>query len=107
MSEYKFVSLKKSDKEDKKYMVTFENRKTKRTKTIYFGAAGMEDYTIHKDKARKENYLKRHKGMGEDWSDSGIMTAGYWSRWLLWSKPDFKDALKLVMGKLKKAGYLS
>jgi hypothetical protein len=34
------------------------------------------------------------------------MTAGWWSRWLLWSKPSFKDALKLVMSKLKKSNYL-
>ena len=26
-------------------------------KTTHFGAAGMSDYTKHKDKARKERYL--------------------------------------------------
>jgi len=101
---YKFIELKKSNRSDKKYMAIFQNRKTGRNKTIHFGASGMEDYTIHKDKARMENYIKRHGGMGEDWSNP--VSAGWWSRWLLWSKPEFKDALKLVMSKLKKGGYL-
>jgi hypothetical protein len=103
MSEYKFIKLEKSSKADKKYMAIFQNRKTGRNKTVHFGAQGMEDYTIHKDPARMELYIKRHSGMSEDWNNP--MTAGWWSRWLLWSKPNFKDALKLVMSKLKKAGY--
>jgi hypothetical protein len=104
MSEYKFIELKKSNKLDKKFMAIFQNRKTGRNKTIHFGAAGMEDYTIHKDKARMENYIKRHGAMGEDWSNP--LTAGWWSRWLLWSKPNYKDAYNLVLSKLKKGGYL-
>lgn len=106
MVNYKFVKVTKSDKKDKKYMAIFENIKTKRTKTIHFGSAGMEDYTIHKDPKRKELYLKRHSGMNEDWNDTGIMTAGWWSRWLLWSEPSMRDSKKLVYNKLKKAGYL-
>jgi hypothetical protein len=106
MNDYKFIKLEKSTNPKKKYMVIFENIKTKRTKTIHFGQAGAEDYTMHKDPQRMELYIKRHSGMGEDWTDSGIMTAGWWSRWLLWSKPSFKDALKLVMSKLKKSNYL-
>jgi hypothetical protein len=105
MSEYKFVSLKKSDKEDKKYMVTFENRKTKRTKTIYFGAAGYEHYTEgHLDKERKDNYIKRHRGMGEDWSDP--LTAGYWAKKFLWQYKTYKEAFKYISNDLKKKGYL-
>ena len=30
-------------------------------KSIHFGAAGYEDYTIHKDDKRKELYIKRHE----------------------------------------------
>lgn len=104
--DYKFIKLEKSTKPEKKFMVVFENRKTGRTKTIHFGASKYEDYTMHKDPERMQLYIKRHSGMGEDWNDSGIMTSGWWSRWLLWSKPSFGDALKLVMSKLKKSGYL-
>jgi hypothetical protein len=71
----------KSDKPEKKYyIITNSGRK------IYFGAAGMSDFTKHKDEARKERYINRHKN-NENWGKSGIDTAGFWSRWLLWNKP--------------------
>lgn len=74
------VYIKKSNKPGKKYMVRIDN------KTVHFGAKGMSDYTIHKDKERKNRYVKRHKSK-ENWKKSGIKTAGFWSRWLLWNKP--------------------
>ena len=43
--------LKNSSRVDKTYMVTLDN------KTIHFGAAGMSDYTIHKDDDRKRGIL--------------------------------------------------
>ncbi len=64
---------------------------TKKEKKIYFGAAGYSDFTKHKDEARKQRYIKRHEKT-EDWSKSGIDTAGFWSRWLLWSKPTIKES---------------
>ena len=71
----------KSDKPDKKYyIITNSGRK------VYFGAAGMSDFTIHKDEARKQRYINRHKN-NENWTKSGIDTAGFWSRWYLWNKP--------------------
>jgi hypothetical protein len=30
-------------------------------KKVYFGAADMSDFTIHKDEARKQRYINRHK----------------------------------------------
>ena len=30
-------------------------------KNVSFGAAGMSDYTLHKDPERKERYISRHK----------------------------------------------
>ena len=56
-------------------------------KKVYFGAAGMSDYTIHKDEARKQRYINRHQ-KNENWND--INTAGAWSRWLLWNKPSIR-----------------
>jgi len=81
------VYLKKSDKPDKKWMVTIGN------KTIHFGAKKFSDYTIHKDLERKERYINRHMKR-EDWTKSGIKTAGWWSRWLLWSEPSLGKAIK-------------
>ena len=43
------VVIKKSDKAGKKLMAVF-TRDNGRTKTTHFGAAGMDDYTIKKDK---------------------------------------------------------
>jgi hypothetical protein len=74
------VKLRKSNKPDKKFKVIVNNR------TIQFGAKGMSDYTKNKDKTRKQLYLSRHR-KNENWTKSGIKTAGFWSRWLLWNKP--------------------
>ena len=76
----------KSDKPDKKYYIITNN-----DKKVYFGAAGMSDFTKHKDEARKQRYINRHKN-NEDWTKSGIDTAGFWSRWLLWNKPTIKNS---------------
>jgi hypothetical protein len=51
---------------------------------VYFGQYGASDYTIHKDDERKLRYIKRHQER-ENWGKSGINTAGFWSRWLLWN----------------------
>ena len=70
----------KSDKPNKKYyIITNDNKK------VYFGAAGYSDFTIHKDEERKLRYIKRH--INENWTKSGINSAGFWSRWLLWNLP--------------------
>lgn len=83
------VYLKKSNKPDKKFMVTIGN------KTIHFGARGMSDYTKHKDKSRMKRYMSRHKRR-ENWSSGGIKTAGFWSKWLLWNKPSLSESIKSI-----------
>jgi len=71
----------KSDKPNKKfYIITNDNKK------VYFGAAGMSDFTIHKDPVRKLKYVVRHQKR-ENWTKTGIDTPGFWSRWYLWNKP--------------------
>ncbi len=65
---------------------------TKTEKNVYFGAAGYSDFTkTNKDEARKQRYIKRHE-TNEDWGKSGIDTAGFWSRWLLWNKPTINES---------------
>jgi hypothetical protein len=63
------------------------------TKTVHFGASGYEDYTIHKDEDRMKRYISRHKN-NENWGKSGIGTAGFWSRWLLWNKSSLSASIK-------------
>ena len=76
----------KSDKPNKKYFIITNNNNK-----VYFGQAGASDFTIHKDEARKQRYINRHKN-NEVWSKFGIDTAGFWSRWILWHLPTIKDS---------------
>lgn len=63
----------------------------KKIKTVQFGSKGMSDFTIHKDKERKQRYLDRHRKR-ENWNDP--MTAGALSRWILWNKPTLEGSIK-------------
>ena len=49
------VVISKSDKAGKKLKAVF-TRENGRTKTTHFGAAGMDDYTIKKDKEQRTRY---------------------------------------------------
>ena len=82
------VKLYKSRNSVHKFMVVFPNGKV-----VRFGRKGYSDYTIHGDKKRMERYLIRHRTR-ENWGKGGAQTAGFWSRWLLWSKPSFQGALR-------------
>lgn len=87
------VSLYFSPNKTKKYRVIFENGDK-----IDFGAKGYSDYTIHKDTKRKERYIARHS-KNENWTKSGIKTAGFWSRWLLWNKKTLKSSANYIKDK--------
>ena len=76
----------KSDKPNKKYFII-----TKDNKKVYFGQAGASDFLQHGDEIRKMGYINRHK-KNEDWTKSGIDTAGFWSRWILWHLPTIKES---------------
>jgi hypothetical protein len=78
-----------------KWKVVLKDESSGRERTVRFGRQPYEDYTIHKDEVRKERYLSRHQKR-EDWTKSGIFTAGFWSRWLLWNKPTIRGSLKDV-----------
>ena len=83
-------TLRRSRRPEKKWDAVFEYPDG-HTKTTSFGARGMSDYTKHKDVTRRARYLKRHKGMHEDWNDP--TTAGALSRWILWNKPSFRASV--------------
>jgi len=95
---YTSVVIKKSDRKEKKLMAIFRNDEG-RTKTIHFGSAGMDDYTLTKDKQQRTRYLTRHQ-KNENWTVCD--TAGSLSRWILWNKEtkqasidDYKKRFKL------------
>ena len=90
------VLLRTSPKPQKKWRVTFENGTH-----VDFGQKGYSDFTLHKDPVRMKRYVTRHSGMGETWSRQGFHTAGFWSRWLLWSKPSLSGAKRLLKHKFQ------
>ena len=51
---------------------------------VDFGAAGYSDYTKHRDPARKERYILRHRAQ-ENWRSP--KARGTLSRFVLWNKP--------------------
>ena len=74
------VVIKKSNKPGKKLMAVF-TKDNGRTKTTHFGSAGMDDYTIKKDKEQRKRYRSRHK---KDLSTGDYMKAGFLSWYILW-----------------------
>lgn len=95
----KLKTIRRSHKKDKKWDAVFLYPDG-HEKTVPFGQKGYSDYTKHKDKTRKQRYLKRHSGMGEHWNQPD--TPGALSKWVLWNKPtftasvaDFKKRFKL------------
>tara|TARA_Y100000389_G_C17392150_1_gene480485 strand:+ start:60 stop:356 length:297 start_codon:yes stop_codon:yes gene_type:complete len=83
------VEIKKSTRSGKKMMAIFYDG-DKKVKTIHFGADGYSDYTIHKDEARKQRYIDRHKS-SEDWGNP--MTAGTLALFILWNKPTISASI--------------
>jgi hypothetical protein len=96
MAEYRVV-LSKSDNPEKKYKVIVSDGDKK--KTLHFGQAGASDMTQHGDIDRRERYLNRHRGMNEDWSEDGIFTKGWWSRYLLWQEDSIPKSKKFIKDK--------
>lgn len=99
------VLLTKSNRKNKKYMVKY----TYKGKLYIVNFGGIrdngepyEDYTMHKDPKRRELYLKRHANEKRRWAHkkANLMYSSYLSRWLLWEKPNFNDAIKNVEKKL-------
>ena len=80
------IVISKSSNKNKKYDARIDGRKT-----ISFGAAGMSDYTIHKDDERKQRYLDRHR-KNENWADYN--TAGFYAKNLLWNKKTLSESVK-------------
>lgn len=86
---YKVV-IKPSTNSEKKKMAIFYDKDGNKLKTTHFGAAGMSDYTKHKDPERKQRYLTRHKKR-ENWND--FTSAGSLSRYILWGEPTLQKSI--------------
>ena len=115
------VRVTRSPDKKKKFRATLEDGRT-----VDFGASGYSDYTKHKTPSRMRSYVLRHGGRvprrtiaerdpkkiqnmmlnvptssKENWGLSGVGSAGFWSRWYLWSFPTFggvRDFMKSEYG---------
>jgi hypothetical protein len=88
------VLVRKSPNPMKKLRAVFPDGRT-----VDFGATGYSDFTLHKDPERMRRYVMRHGRGREDWGKSGMYTAGFWSRWLLWSRPSVSDAARYIQSR--------
>jgi hypothetical protein len=111
------VKIIRSPNTTKKFRAILEDGRT-----VDFGASGYSDYTKHKNPSRMRSYVLRHGGQipkrivaerqpamihrmmlnvdrsdKEDWKLSGIGGAGFWSRWYLWSQPNFVDVNRFML----------
>ena len=110
------VKVVRSPNRKKKFRAILED-----CRTVDFGARGYSDYTKHKTPSRMRSYVLRHGGripkriiaerdpkriqtlmLGvnssdrEEWKITGIDSAVFWSRWYLWSYPDFESVRKFM-----------
>lgn len=107
----KVISLTPYDGPEYKMRVVLElvdSNKKKSKKTINFGGKGYKDYTIYhsedpvKAEVKRDAYIARHSKNNEDWTLSGILTKGFWSRWILWNLPTVEASLTYTK---KKFGF--
>jgi len=75
----KTAKLYPASNSQKKYKI-FDK---KNNKWVNFGQMGYEDFTKHKDKTRRKNYLTRSKSIKGDWK-SNRYSANNLSRKILW-----------------------
>jgi len=92
----KLVKIMRSPNKDKKYRAVFS--RNGKIKNVDFGAAGMSDFTKHKDPERKQRYINRHKSR-ENFNDP--TSRGALSRWVLWNKPSLSESVKDYKRKFK------
>lgn len=76
----KLQSVVKANDGTHKWKATFI-REDGRTKTTYFGASGMDDYTLKHDKEQRERYRDRHR---KDLITNDPSKAGFLSYYILW-----------------------
>ena len=95
----KLKTIRRSHKPEKKYDAVFITDQG-HEKVVPFGAAGMSDFTKHKNKTRRARYLARHSGMGESWNKPD--TPGALSRWILWGpSSSFRKSVKAYKRRFK------
>lgn len=95
---FELVKIEKSKNPKYKYTAIFKNKETGKEKKTNFGASGYEDYTMHKNKERRNRYIERHK---KDLKTNDYTRAGYLSMFILWNKPTLKASIEDYKRRIK------
>ena len=74
------ISVKKSDRPNKKYVATFK-LEDGTTRSTHFGQKGSKTYLDHKDKVKRDAYRKRH---AVDLETGDALRPSYLSYFLTW-----------------------
>ena len=82
--------ITKSKRRNKKYDLVDTDKKY----LLTFGDSRYQDYTMHKNDDRKNNYLSRHGK--EDHTETNIRSAAFMSAHLLWGKPTLQASIRDV-----------
>jgi hypothetical protein len=85
-----YFTLQDGTAKSKRYKAIFYDEDGNKIKTTQFGSSSHENFTIHRDKQRRELYRKRH---ANDKIDEP-MTAGALSWFLLWNKSSLEASIR-------------
>ena len=99
--EQKEVVIQRSSNPEKKYDAIIGVRRK-----VPFGAQGMKDFTTHHHPMRKVRYLARHGGQNQDWTRSGLETAGFYARNLLCNKPTLRESVADLNSRYKDVRFI-
>ena len=86
----KLLKVTASENPKKRYSAHFKKDDGK-IKVVSFGSPDHDNFTIHKDGKRKQQYLARHKN---DLRTNDPMRPGYLSYFLLWNQPTLRESIK-------------
>ena len=67
-------------------------------KTVHFGHSSYDDFTIHNDSKRRDNYIARTSK--QDHSKQNIASPAWMSRFILWEKTTLKGAVESANKKI-------
>jgi len=105
--EIESIIIKNNDtgKNPTKRLIALVTDSQGKTKTVPFGLKNSGGtYFDGANDSKKDEYIRSHSKMGEDWSSTGVKKAGFYSRWVLWesrSKAEIKKIIKEKSGAKK------
>jgi len=86
-------------KKDKKRLIAFFLMKDGKTRQKKFGSYGSYSFSDGAEEKIRNNYIKRHSKLNEDWND--IFSAGSLSRYILWEFKSNNEIEKFYNRKFK------